>query len=120
MKRTPLKRKTKLTTKTKPKAKKRSTADFARVYGSKARVAWIAAQPCVACGRGPCETAHIKSGGMGRKADYTETVPLCSSCHRLQHAKGWGALGFPVSKLGYLAYVTQFKYAQTRGEPGDD
>lgn len=119
MKRTPLKRKTKLVSTSKPKAKKRTTADFARVYGSKARVAWIAAQPCVACGKGPCETAHIKSGGMGRKADYTETVPLCSACHRLQHAKGWGALGFPVSKLGYLAYSTQFRYALTQKD-GED
>ena len=120
MKRTPMKRKTKLVSKTKPKVKKRTTADFARVYGSKARVEWMRAQPCVACGQGPCETAHTKSGGVGRKADYHDTVPLCVSCHRLQHAKGWGSLGLPVSKLPYLAYVTQFRWAQTQPAKADE
>lgn len=119
VKRTPLKRKTKLATKTKPKAKKRSASDFARVYGSKARVAWVAAQPCVVCGRGPCENAHITSGGVGRKADFTQIVPLCPSCHRTQHARGWRALGLNTSRLEFIAYVTQFKWAMTQGSDAD-
>jgi len=115
VKRTPLKRKTKLTSKAKPKAKKRTPADFARVYGSLQRVAWIAAQPCVVCASSPCENAHIKSGGVGRKADATQIVPLCPSCHRLQHQKGWKALGLNAAQLDYLAFKTQFRWAQTRG-----
>lgn len=119
MKRTPLKRKTKLATKAKPKAKKRTASDFARVYGSKARVAWVSAQPCIACHRTPCENAHIKSGGVGRKADYTQIVPLCPFCHRLQHQKGWQALGLNAARLDYFAYVTQFNWAKTRGPDAD-
>lgn len=116
MKRTPLKRKTKLVAKTKPKAKKRTTSDFARVYGSKARVEWVKSQPCVACHSGPCENAHIKSGGVGRKADFTQIVPLCASCHRIQHQKGWKAIGFNAARLDYLAFQTQFKWALARGD----
>ena len=120
MKRTPLKRKTKLVAKTKPKAKKRTASDFARVYGSKARVAWVVAQPCLVCKGGPCENAHIKSGGVGRKADYTQIVPLCQKCHRLQHQKGWAALGYNAARLEYAAYRTQFWWAQTREAAGGD
>lgn len=118
MKRTPLRRKTKLTAKTKPKAKKRTASDFARVYGSKARVAWIAAQPCLGClsTATPCENAHIKSGGVGRKADYTQIVPLCAKCHRLQHQKGWAALGYNAARLKYAAFLTQFRWALARGD----
>lgn len=50
-------------------------------------------QPCIACGRrGYCDSAHIESGGTGRKADYTKTVPLCGvlwsivdNCHKEAH-----------------------------------
>lgn len=116
MKRTPLKRKTKLVAKTKPKAKKRTAADFARVYGSLARVAWIAEQPCIACDAKPCENAHIRSGGTGRKSEFTQIVPLCPRCHRLQHEKGWKALGLNIAKLEYLAFRTQFRWALARGD----
>jgi hypothetical protein len=114
VKRTPLKRKTKLVTKTKPKAKKRTENDYARIYGSRERVAWVQAQPCIACNRIPSENAHIRSGGTGRKADYTQIVPLCRSCHTLQHQKGWKALGLNVARLEYFAFRTQFQWAQTR------
>jgi len=113
VKRSPIKRKTKLVAKSKPKARSRAPKDFARVYGSKARVAWVAAQPCAACGKGPCENAHTKSGGVGRKADYRHIIPLCAACHRVQHSKGWKALGFNAAKLEYVAYRTQFQWALT-------
>lgn len=112
MKRTPLKRKAKLKAKAKPKAKKRTVSDFARVYGSKARVEFVKGLPCVACNSGPCDNAHIKSGGMGRKADYTDIVPLCHNCHLLQHQRGWKALGLNMSRLQYFAFLTQWKWAE--------
>lgn len=114
MKRTPLKRKTGLVAKKKPKAKKRTENDYARIYGSRERVAWVQAQPCIACNRIPSENAHTRSGGTGRKADYTQIVPLCRPCHTLQHSKGWRALGFNSARLDYLAFLTQFRWAQTR------
>ena len=117
MKRTPLKRKTRLTTKAKPKprqrikAKPRSSIEFQRVYGSKRRVAYIKELPCVVCGNGPCENAHIKSGGVGRKAEYTDIIPLCFTCHKRQHQHGWKALGLDAPTLQHLAYLTQWRWA---------
>lgn len=71
--------------------KKRSPSEFARIYGSKARVAWVKAQPCIAahfgCG-GAIQNAHIVTGGMGRKADARWIVPLCGFHHDQMHRNG--------------------------------
>ncbi len=74
------------------KPKKRSASEFARIYGSKERVAWVKSQPCVYCNalspffgesqRGPSHNAHTVTGGMGRKAGFETIVPLCASHHR--------------------------------------
>lgn len=52
---------------------------FVRAYGSPARVAWVRAQPSVVSGQRPCVNAHVRSGGMGRKADARWIVPLTSN-----------------------------------------
>jgi hypothetical protein len=71
---------------------RRSAKSFARIYGSPARVRWVANLPCsvVGCTRGPCDNAHTETGGMGRKADYTTIAPLCPYHHREQHFLGCG------------------------------
>jgi hypothetical protein len=66
--------------------KKRSAADFARIYGSQERVRWVKSLPCCGCGRLPTddaqtENAHTVSGGKGRKADAATIAPLCHGCH---------------------------------------
>lgn len=87
MKRTPLKRKTPV----KKRNAKRRESEFARCYGSKARVAWIKSMPCIACSglhplfgmtAGPSDNAHTAHDGMGRKAGYDTIVPLCRNHHR--------------------------------------
>jgi hypothetical protein len=121
VKRTPLKRKTRLTPTRKPKARKRiapknrSSIEFQRIYGSKRRVEFVKAMGCCVCGKTPCENAHIKSGGMGRKADYRDIIPLCKACHQKQHQHGWKALSLDQQLLQGLAYMTQVAWA-TRPE----
>lgn len=62
--------------------KERRRSEFARCYGSKARVAWVKRQPCVWCGvGGENENAHTVNGGKSRKGDYTTIVPLCRTHH---------------------------------------
>lgn len=73
--------------------RKRKASEWARAYGSRARVQWIAAQPCLVgsdwCGRhARRENAHVATGGMGRKADAELIVPLCHSHHRALHRHG--------------------------------
>jgi hypothetical protein len=75
--------------------KKRSPSEFARVYGSRARVEWIKAQACVGCGKvGKSDNAHVcGNGGMSRKGNFDEIAPLCRPCHRAfdQHLWPWDA-----------------------------
>lgn len=71
-----------------PKAKKRSAAEYSRIYHSKERVAWVTSQPCIACHRTACDGHHITVKGMGIKADYDQIVPLCRSHHSAIHAHG--------------------------------
>lgn len=115
MKRTPLKRKSTLKARKRIKAKPRSSIEFQRIYGSKRRVEFVKNLPCMVCAGKPCENAHIKSGGMGRKADYRNIIPLCKPCHRKQHQHGWKALGLDAMMLEGLAFSTQWLWA-TRTE----
>ena len=89
---------------------KRKASEFARCYGSKARVAFVKALPCAACGRqGQSENAHAFGDGAGRKGPYTAILPLCGDCHRKQHSRGWSALAWlrsPEIRIGW-ANVTE-------------
>jgi hypothetical protein len=52
---------------------------------------YIAAQPCVICGRKPAETHHLRFAqprGLGRKVSDEYTVPLCRLHHRELHRDG--------------------------------
>lgn len=107
MKRTPLKRTTGLKRTKKITAKKRSASEFRRIYGSRARVAFVKRLPCFSCWDfGEIQNAHVSSGGMGRKANAAEIIPLCKACHALQHAKGWEALG-QLREAEYRAHCAQ-------------
>lgn len=62
---------------------KRRVTEFARCYHSRKRVLFVKGLPCIICGHGPCDNAHIENGGAGRKADYAKIVPLC--CMPMDH-----------------------------------
>ena len=55
-------------------------------------LAFIRQLPCVACGKAaPSEAAHERfgsDGAAGMKPSDRYSVPLCSSCHALQHDFG--------------------------------
>ena len=91
--RKPLLRRTRLAssgiTRGKPiKPKKRKPSEFARIYGSRARVAFVKSLRCIAGHMwcvGPIENAHIETGGTGRKADADKIVPACQYHHEEMH-----------------------------------
>ena len=72
------------------RSRPRGPSEFQRVYGGEARVRWQKARPCDFCGAyPPTEMAHVKNGGMGRKADARFTVSACRACHHeLDHGIG--------------------------------
>jgi len=52
---------------------------------------FVAAQPCVVCGRTPSDPHHIKFAeqrAMGRKVSDRFTIPICRLHHRELHRKG--------------------------------
>lgn len=89
MKRTPMPPRRTLLARSPIKRKARKPSEFARVYHSRARVEWIKSLPCVITGEyGDIENAHVKNGGMGRKADYIWIVPMKRRVHALYHKVG--------------------------------
>ena len=73
----------------------RKEAEYARKNGSRERVYHIKfGMECIVpnCGRYPCENAHGKGEGMGRKGSYLTACPLCPTHHRL-HRMSFHGLG---------------------------
>ncbi len=97
MKRTGIRRKMPLPRATQPLARttrgkatnpRRKREAFARAYGSRGRVAFVKAFPCVVCVKrypkmwGDSDNAHVPSkSGAGRKGDARRIVPLCRWHH---------------------------------------
>lgn len=76
-------------TRLRPVNQQRRKREFARAYGSKARVQWVQSLACLVCLSRPSENAHTPSrSGMGRKGDACTIVPLCSACHHRLHQVG--------------------------------
>lgn len=66
-----------------PVNRKRKASAFTLHFHSKARVEFVRERPCVLCGGGPSDNAHIPSqSGMGLRGNYTLIVPLCRRCHQ--------------------------------------
>jgi hypothetical protein len=52
---------------------------------------FVAQQPCLICGRQPCDAHHLRfaqSRGLGQKVSDEFTVPLCRAHHRELHRVG--------------------------------
>jgi hypothetical protein len=96
MKRTPLRpgkpldRSSELQRKTRLRARnpERKAREFARCYGSEARVEAVRAMPCCVpgCVRRPSQNAHVRSKGAG--GTWRDVVPLCAYHHAIQHRMG--------------------------------
>jgi ERF superfamily len=91
-----------------PRAKTASTIDKAvlalpepRRIRDREHVRFVAQQPCLICGRQPCDAHHLRfaqSRALGRKVSDEFTVPLCRGHHREVHRRGdevawWNAAG---------------------------
>ena len=68
---------------------------------NKIHLRFVAKQPCVICGRQPCDAHHLRfaqTRGLGLKVSDEFTVPLCRGHHRELHRAGnepqwWAARG---------------------------
>jgi hypothetical protein len=72
-----------------------------RRFRDKAHIKFVASQPCLVCGRKPCDPHHLRFAqvkAFGRKVSDEFTVPLCRLHHRELHrarneAGWWSKLG---------------------------
>lgn len=70
------------------KQRLKQAANVQRAYGGESRIQWVQGLPCLVCGNRPSENAHVRTGGMGRKADAKWVVPLCTAHHQMLHQYG--------------------------------
>ena len=62
----------------------------------KQHLRFVAKQPCLVCGREPCDAHHLRfaqSRGLGLKVSDEFAVPLCRAHHRELHRAGKEAIG---------------------------
>lgn len=114
--------------KRKPAAEK--AKDFAREYGSRARVTFVSKLPCAACAyAGPLrrDNAHTQNDGTGRKGHYTTVIPLCTAgnpmnCHGRQHGPngGWLKIGMTAESRRRAAAQTEALWLEHRNQFGSD
>ncbi len=106
--------------------KKRSASDFARIYGSKARVRFVTRLPCAACGYAgelPRHNAHTPDGsaGTGYKGGYLSIISLCSHCHIKQDDVngGWLSIGLTAEGRRRAAENTEAEWQAHQQREGE-
>src|SRR5207248_3495552 len=80
----------------------------------KQHLRFVAKQPCLVCGRQPCDPHHLRfaqSRGLGRKVSDEFTVPLCRGHHRELHRHGdeagwWKKFGLDPNAVARALWLT--------------
>ena len=82
---------------------------------------FVAAQPCVVCGRQPSDAHHLRftqPRALGRKVSDEFTVPLCRTHHREVHRAGKEPQWWAKLDIEPLAIADKF-WAQTHSLPAE-
>jgi hypothetical protein len=86
----------------------------------KRHLRFVCTQPCVVCGRAPCDAHHLRFAqprALGSKVSDEFTVPLCRSHHRAVHDAGDERAWWRDIKVDPLPLAQQL-WTETR--PGRD
>jgi hypothetical protein len=84
----------------------------------KAHLRFVVAQPCLVCGRRPCDPHHLgfaQKRALGRKVSDEYCVPLCRTHHRELHRAGNEALWWENRVLDPIRIARKL-WQQTRQE----
>jgi len=84
----------------------------------------VARQPCLICGRRPCDTHHLRfaqSPTLGRKVSDEFTVPLCRGHHREVHrcsneAAWWAKAGIDALAQARILWLNSHPLLEGRGQ----
>jgi hypothetical protein len=120
--------KTKATSRSKPIDKSVLAHPEPRRIRDRDHVRFVAQQPCLVCGRQPCDAHHLRfaqSRALSRKVSDEFTVPLCRGHHRELHRHGdeaawWGRADIdPLAQARMLWRKTHPLLASWRTSPVD-
>jgi hypothetical protein len=100
----------------------------ARRLRDKTHLRFVAKQPCLVCGRQPCDAHHLRfaqSRGLGLKVSDEFTVPLCRAHHRELHRTGresdwWAKAGLEPISLARKLWLETHPLAASADVLGDD
>jgi hypothetical protein len=94
-------------------------------------VRFVARQPCLVCGRQPCDAHHLRfaqTSALGRKVSDEFTVPLCRGHHRELHRHGdeaawWHKVGLDPTRAARALWLETHplganKFAAVAADPG--
>jgi hypothetical protein len=77
-----------------------------RRYRDRAHLEFVASQPCLLCGRQPCDAHHLRfmqARALGRRVSDEFAVPLCRTHHRALHRSGDEAAWWKASGIDPVA-----------------
>jgi hypothetical protein len=94
----------------------------------KQHLRFVAKQPCLVCGREPCDPHHLRfaqSRGLSLKVSDEFTVPLCRAHHRELHRTGkesdwWAKAGLEPISLARKLWLETHPLAGSADVPCDD
>jgi ERF superfamily len=98
-----------------------------RRYRDRAHLQFVAAQPCLVCGRSPSDPHHLRfmqPRALGRRVSDEFAVPLCRTHHRALHQRGdettwWMSVDLdPVAVAQRLWHQTRVYGAAANGNIG--
>jgi hypothetical protein len=94
----------------------------------KTHLRFVTKQPCLVCGRQPCDAHHLRfaqSRGLGLKVSDEFTVPLCRAHHRELHRTGretdwWEKAGLEPISLARKLWLETHPLHASADVPGDE
>jgi hypothetical protein len=100
----------------------------ARRLRDKTHLLFVAKQPCLVCGRQPCDAHHLRfaqSRGLSLKVSDEFTVPLCRAHHRELHRTGresdwWAKTGLEPIGLARKLWLETHPIHPSADVPGDN
>jgi hypothetical protein len=104
------------------------TIPVPRRLRDKTHLRFVAKQPCLVCGRQPCDPHHLRfaqSRGLGQKVSDEFTVPLCRAHHRELHSAGkevdwWARTGIEPIGIARKLWTETHPLQASARLPSDD
>ena len=90
-------------------------------YRDRAHLEFVASQPCLLCGRQPCDAHHLRfmqPRALGRRVSDEFAVPLCRTHHRALHRHGDEAAWWKAANIDAVTMAHRlWQHTRLNGAP---